>query len=48
MKSSNPKSLTNSMVQEPEGSSLHSQQLTIGPYPEPAEANLPKIHSDPI
>jgi hypothetical protein len=46
--------LTNSMAQEPEGSSLHSQQPATGPCPEPVEsnphtqANLPKIHSDPI
>jgi hypothetical protein len=31
--------LPNSVVQEPEGSSPHSQQLTIGPYPEPLEPN---------
>jgi hypothetical protein len=42
------------MAQEPKGSSLHSQQLATGPYPEPVEsnphtpANLPKIYSDPI
>jgi hypothetical protein len=42
------------MVQEPEGSSPHSQQLANYPYPEPVESNphppasLPKIHSDPI
>jgi hypothetical protein len=33
--------ITNSMAQEPEGSSQHSQQLTIGPYPEPVEYNPP-------
>jgi hypothetical protein len=30
---------TNSMAQEPEGSSPHSEQLATGPYPEPAESN---------
>jgi hypothetical protein len=30
---------TNSVAQEPEGSSPHSQQLAIGPYPEPVETN---------
>jgi hypothetical protein len=46
--------VTNSVAQEPEGSSPYSQQLTTGPYPEPVEsnphipANLPKIHSAPI
>jgi hypothetical protein len=41
-------------VQEPEGSSPHSQQLATGPYPEPVEsnphppANLRKIPSEPI
>jgi hypothetical protein len=39
---------TNSVAQETEGSSPHSQQLTTRPYPEPVEsnthppANLPK------
>jgi hypothetical protein len=28
--------LTNSVAQEPEGSSPHSQQPATGPYPEPA------------
>jgi hypothetical protein len=45
--------LTNSVAQEPEGSSPHSQQPATGPCPEPVEsnpppppqANLPKIHS---
>jgi hypothetical protein len=43
------------VAQEPEGSSPHSQQPVTGPCPEPIEsnppppqANLPKIHSDPI
>jgi hypothetical protein len=42
------------MVQEPEGSSPHSQQLANGPYPEPLEsnphppANLFKSHSGSI
>jgi hypothetical protein len=46
--------LTNSIVPEPEGSSLHSQQPSTGPYHEPTEstpypqANFPKIHYDPI
>jgi hypothetical protein len=46
--------LTNSVAQEPEGSSPHSQQPATGPCPEPVEsnphpqANLPKIHSHPI
>jgi hypothetical protein len=46
--------LNNSVAQEPEGSSPHTQQLATGPYPDPVEssphppANLPKIHSDPI
>jgi hypothetical protein len=48
--------LSNSVVQEPEGSSPHSQQPATGPYHEPVEsnappppqANLPKIHSDSI
>jgi hypothetical protein len=31
--------LTNSVVQQPEGPSPHSQQLTIGPYPEPVKSN---------
>jgi hypothetical protein len=45
---------TNSVAQEPEGSSPHSQQPDTGPYPEPVEsnphpqANLSMIHSDPI
>jgi hypothetical protein len=30
---------TNSVAQEPEGSSPHSQQPTTGPYPEPVESN---------
>jgi hypothetical protein len=47
--------LTNSVAQEPESSSPHSQQPATGPCPEtvesnphPPQANLPKIHSDPI
>jgi hypothetical protein len=42
------------MAQEPEGSSSHTQQPATGHCPEPVEsnphpqANLPKIHSDPI
>jgi hypothetical protein len=42
------------MAPEPEGSSLYSQELATGPYPEPSEftpppsGNLPMIHSDPI
>jgi hypothetical protein len=46
--------LTNSMVPEPKGSSPHSQEPTIDPYPEPGEStshpptNLPKVHFDPI
>jgi hypothetical protein len=46
--------LTNPVEQETEGSSPHSPQPAAGPCPEPAEsnphpqANLPKIHSDPI
>jgi hypothetical protein len=46
--------LTNSVEQEPEGSSPHSQQPATGPCPELAEsnahpeANLSKMHSDPI
>jgi hypothetical protein len=37
------------MAQEPEGSSPHSQQLAIGPYPdEPVESNpYPKPHALP-
>jgi hypothetical protein len=31
--------LTNSVVQEPEGRSPHSQQPATGPYPEPVESN---------
>jgi hypothetical protein len=31
--------LTNSVVQEPEGSSLHSQQPATGPCPETVESN---------
>jgi hypothetical protein len=30
---------TNSVVQEPEGSSPHSQQPATGPYPKPVESN---------
>jgi hypothetical protein len=30
---------TNSLAQEPERSSPHSEQLTTGPYPEPVESN---------
>jgi hypothetical protein len=33
--------LTNSVVQEPEGSSLHSQYLATSPYPEPVKSNPP-------
>jgi hypothetical protein len=33
------KDVTNSMAQEPEGSSPHSQQFATGPYPEPVESN---------
>jgi hypothetical protein len=47
--------LTNSVAQEPEGSSPHSQQPATGPCSEPVEsnppppqANLRKINSDPI
>jgi hypothetical protein len=40
--------LTTSVTQEPECSSPHSQHLASGPYSEPVEASLPKIHSDPI
>jgi hypothetical protein len=46
--------LTNSVAQELEGLSTHTQQLATGLYTEPVEsnphlpANLPKIHSDPI
>jgi hypothetical protein len=46
--------IPNSVAQEPEGSSPHSQQPATGPYPESVEsnplppANLPKRHSDPI
>jgi hypothetical protein len=42
------------VAQEPEGSSPHSQQPATGPCPETVEtnphpqANIPKIHSDPI
>jgi hypothetical protein len=42
---------TNSVAQETEGSSSHSQQPATGPHPEPVEsnphpqANLPKIYS---
>jgi hypothetical protein len=36
-KTNNP--LTNSVAQEPEGSSPHSQQLATGPCPEPVESN---------
>jgi hypothetical protein len=32
-------SLTNSVAQEPEGSSPHSQQPATGPCPEPVESN---------
>jgi hypothetical protein len=45
---------SNSVVQEPEGLSPHSQQPATGSYPEPAESNphpqasLSNIHSDPI
>jgi hypothetical protein len=51
--SSLDKQLTNSVAQEPKGSSPHSQQLATGPYPQPVEsdphlpASLPKIHFDP-
>jgi hypothetical protein len=44
----------NSVVPEPEGSSPHSQQPAIDPYPQQGEStphpptNLPKIHFDPI
>jgi hypothetical protein len=31
--------LTNSMAQEPKGSSPHSQQFATGPYSEPVESN---------
>jgi hypothetical protein len=31
--------LTNSVAQEPEGSSPHSQQPATGPYPVPVESN---------
>jgi hypothetical protein len=31
--------ITNSVAQEHEGSSPHSQQLATGPYPEPVESN---------
>jgi hypothetical protein len=31
--------ITNSMAQEPEGSSPHSQQPATGPCPEPVESN---------
>jgi hypothetical protein len=46
--------LTNSVAPEPEGSSPHSQQPATGPEPvesnphPPPQANVPKIHSDPI
>jgi hypothetical protein len=30
---------TNSVAQEPEGSSPHSKQPATGPYPEPVESN---------
>jgi hypothetical protein len=33
--------VTNSVAQEPEGSSPHSQQLAAGPYPDPVESNTP-------
>jgi hypothetical protein len=41
------------VVQEPKGSTPHSQQPATGPYHEPVKSNptpaiLPKIHSDPI
>jgi hypothetical protein len=36
---SKPKQITNSVAQEPEGPSPHSQQPATGPYPEPAESN---------
>jgi hypothetical protein len=45
---------TDSVAQEPEGSSPHSQQPATGPCTEPVESNphpqvnLPKIHSDHI
>jgi hypothetical protein len=35
----------NSVAQEPEGSSPHSQQLATGPYPEPVETDPPPIQS---
>jgi hypothetical protein len=44
----------NSVAEEPEGSSPHSQQLDTGPYPEPCESNphppagLTKIQSGTI
>jgi hypothetical protein len=47
-------SVTTFVVQEPEGSSPHSQQPATGLYPEtvesnrPPAANLPKTHPDPI
>jgi hypothetical protein len=41
----NIKLLTNSVAQEPESSSTHSQQLATGPYPEPVESNP---HPQPI
>jgi hypothetical protein len=47
-------SVTDSVAQEPEGSSPHSQQPATGPCPEPVESNphppaiLPKIHYDHI
>jgi hypothetical protein len=31
--------LTNSVAQEPEGSSSHSQKLATGPYPEPVKSS---------
>jgi hypothetical protein len=37
--------VTNSVAQEPEGSSPHSQQLATGPYPEPVESNPPSSQS---
>jgi hypothetical protein len=47
--------LTNTVAQEPKGSSPHSQQLATSPYSDPVlsnphhpPANLPKIHSDHI